>query len=192
MTKSRLRTAMRDMLRQIPPAEFHARGVAAAARLRAELEYQRARTLLTFLSRPDEIDTDPLIRAALNDGYIVAAPRVDWEACTMLPVRLLGLSRLDVATDPRGLRTPLHGDALRISDIELVVAPGLAFDAAGGRLGRGGGHFDRLLADPECRAARCGFAIEEQILNFVPQEPHDQRMSLLVTDARVVRTGVGA
>ncbi len=72
---------------------------------------------------------------------------------------------------------------LALSDLDLVLVPGLAFDRQGGRLGRGRGYFDRLFARPEVRALRVGVGFELQLLSHVPVEAHDARMQKVVTDA---------
>ena len=77
------------------------------------------------------------------------------------------------------------------AEIDLVLVPGLAFDAAGGRLGRGGGFYDRFLATLGPAAARVGVAFDAQILPEVPTDGLDARMSCVVTDARVMPAAPG-
>jgi 5-formyltetrahydrofolate cyclo-ligase len=70
--------------------------------------------------------------------------------------------------------------------IDLIVTPGLAFDARGSRLGRGGGFYDRFLAEPQLVAARVGIALDEQIVDAVPTDSWDVSMHAVVTDTRTV------
>ena len=66
---------------------------------------------------------------------------------------------------------------------DLILVPGLAFDRAGFRLGRGGGFYDRFLASlSEPRPVLCGVCFSCQILPAVPREPHDSRMDYLLSD----------
>ena len=90
----------------------------------------------------------------------------------------------------RGLREPLLRAAREaaLDDCDLVLVPGLAFDATGGRLGRGGGFYDRLLAarDPaRTRLIGVGFAFQclEQPL---PLAAHDVKLDAVCTDAGVI------
>jgi 5-formyltetrahydrofolate cyclo-ligase len=69
-------------------------------------------------------------------------------------------------------------DALRV-----IVVPGLAFDTQGGRLGHGGGHFDRLLAHSD--ALRVGLCFENRLVETLPMEPHDIPMDVVVTEMRI-------
>jgi len=68
-----------------------------------------------------------------------------------------------------------------ISKIDVFLVPGLAFDRAGRRLGRGGGHYDKALA--EARGLKIGLAGSHQISNeALPEESHDVRMDAVVTE----------
>ncbi|KAB2642799.1 MAG: 5-formyltetrahydrofolate cyclo-ligase [Verrucomicrobia bacterium] len=67
-----------------------------------------------------------------------------------------------------------------IEEIDLAVIPGLAFDDRGGRLGRGGGFYDRLLSDPRWRGWKVGAAWPWHVVRNVPREPHDVMMDALL------------
>ena len=82
-----------------------------------------------------------------------------------------------------GFSQPIAGEAeVDPADIDVVLLPGLAFDLAGVRLGRGGGHFDRLL--PRLRADRVlvGVAPEAVVVERLPREEHDVRVTHLATE----------
>ena len=82
----------------------------------------------------------------------------------------------------RGLEVALPEDAVEATWPDVVVVPGLAFTAAGARLGQGGGWYDRILADvrPECTTVGVCFA--EQVLDALPIEPHDVSVDVVVTE----------
>lgn len=67
-------------------------------------------------------------------------------------------------------------------DIDFILVPGLAFDRAGGRLGRGGGFYDRLLAKLPAKTLCVGCFFSCQEVGQVVQEPHDQRLDAIVTE----------
>lgn len=70
----------------------------------------------------------------------------------------------------------------------LVLVPGLAFDRAGNRLGRGKGHYDRFFADPRnCSCVKVGVAWELQIVDKVPTKPHDVPMDYIVHEDGVFK-----
>jgi 5-formyltetrahydrofolate cyclo-ligase len=70
-------------------------------------------------------------------------------------------------------------------EIDVVVAPGLAFDREGNRLGYGGGHYDRFL-DRLGDAARVVIGFHAQLVGSVPSGPNDRRVDLIVTDHETV------
>ncbi len=76
---------------------------------------------------------------------------------------------------------------------DLLLAPGLAFDRSGGRLGRGAGYYDRALeAAAALELTVFGLAYSFQVVKRVPQEPHDRRMAGVITEEgcyRVRREG---
>jgi 5-formyltetrahydrofolate cyclo-ligase len=70
-------------------------------------------------------------------------------------------------------------------ELDLIIVPGVAFDLAGRRIGRGGGFYDRLL--PQYRAVRAGICFDFQCLETIPAEEHDIQMDLLVTERQILK-----
>ena len=77
----------------------------------------------------------------------------------------------------------------RLDDIDLVIIPGAAFDVSGSRLGYGAGFYDRLLAGIKNKIPVIAPAYEEQIVENIPSELHDIKVSKIVTDMRVIECG---
>jgi 5-formyltetrahydrofolate cyclo-ligase len=73
--------------------------------------------------------------------------------------------------------------------IDAFVVPGLLFDRRGVRLGRGGGHYDRLLARGREGAVRVGLCYAERVVAELPVDPWDERVDVVVTDRDVIRPG---
>ena len=72
--------------------------------------------------------------------------------------------------------------------VNAVIVPGLAFDALGGRLGRGGGFYDRFLLLPQLvNALKVAVCFEDQLIEAVPLEPHDIRVDVVITEKRILR-----
>ncbi|MEZ5297191.1 MAG: 5-formyltetrahydrofolate cyclo-ligase [Ilumatobacteraceae bacterium] len=65
---------------------------------------------------------------------------------------------------------------------DVIVVPGLGFTAAGDRLGRGGGWYDRFLADRRSDGVAIGVCFAEQIVDELPVDDHDVPLDLVVTD----------
>ncbi len=133
-----------------------------------------------YRSTPNEPATEALLADLLARGAQVA-----------VPVRRgaeYGWGRVDAATrwkkGAHGIWEPTAAPAVATKDLRLIVVPGVAFDAQGGRLGHGRGHFDRLLARSE--ALLVGLCFENRLVEAVPMEPHDVRMDVVATEKRML------
>lgn len=138
--------------------------------------------VLLFAPSAEEPDVWPLARALASQGRLLL-PRI--EGPTLTIHRVSDLDR-DVAPGSFGLREP-STPADRGQGLASVVVPGLAFDARGGRLGRGKGYYDRLLAQLP-RVRRVGVTFDERVVDAVPMAVHDIRMHAVVTESRTLRT----
>lgn len=136
----------------------------------AELsEYRAASTVMAFMGTARELDTDPLAARLAAEGRTLVLPRVvgdDLEAA--LPGETW-------ATGAFGIREPT-GPVVDVAVIDLVVVPGVAFTAAGARLGHGKGYYDRFLSGLAGRGHRpavVGVCFAEQLVDTLPLDPHD-------------------
>src|SRR5262249_27863251 len=108
---------------------------------------QNAENIAIFVSRGNEVDTRPLIRNLLKTRNSIAVPRLAGE-----PLELRHVTDFPAGFTP-GPFSILEPDPLAYPEIvpverlDLIFLPGLAFDRLGNRIGYGGGHFDRLLAN---------------------------------------------
>lgn len=68
----------------------------------------------------------------------------------------------------------------------MVITPGLAFDRRGFRLGYGGGYYDQYLTRLRPETTRVGIGFSIQLIDRIPEEPLDQRVHFVVTDAELV------
>jgi len=100
-------------------------------------------------------------------------------------------SRSRWITGPYGISEPdpESWEPANLSEVDLAVVPGLAFDPKGGRLGRGKGFYDRLLSHSEFRGIKVGLAWDWQVVDEVPCESHDSLMDLVVTPTKIHETG---
>ena len=154
-------------------------------RLLAWPVWRDAHTLLLTWSLPDELSATALIAAALADGRRVALPGFD-AATGQYVAYEVNHHEKDLVPGKFGIREP-HPELLKVflTELDLVIVPGVAFDATGNRLGRGRGFYDRLLGEAS-GADFCGIGFDEQIVARVPVEPHDIKLHYLLTPSRVV------
>lgn len=133
-------------------------------------------TVSAFLGMPGEIDLSPLFERL--PGWRWVLPRAE-------PARQLTFRDKDVPreTHPFGMSQPIRqGPEVPIHEIDVFLTPGLAFDTSGGRLGNGGGYYDRVLAQRRRDSVAIGITIESRVLAEVPMDEHDQRVDWVATE----------
>ncbi|RDS77871.1 5-formyltetrahydrofolate cyclo-ligase [Alteriqipengyuania lutimaris] len=119
----------------------------------------------------------------LEAGHRIALPRLLAEEGAMrFAEHTDPLGESDLVEGPHGIMQPGGGAADLVPDVLFV--PLLAFDAAGRRLGQGGGYYDRWMADHR-EVLRIGLAWDTQAVDEVPSEPHDIPLHLVITPTRV-------
>ena len=186
-----LKRAMRqEIARRVEAlgAEERSRASLTACRMLVSLNmFKEAESVLAFAPMPDEIDTAHLMRACLDAGKRLYLPLVRWKSRQMEAVEVADLDG-DIVLDKTGIPGPRPGGATADgSEIDLVVVPGRAFDFEGGRLGRGGGFYDRLLAGPGRRRAVV-IAFNCQMVEKVPVSEHDVPIDVVVTELGAIFT----
>jgi len=173
-----------NTLNRLTAAQLQPKSRAACENLSATEEFRQARVVMLFLSLPHEIDTTFVLQSAFTEEKTVLVPKMIWDDSKFIPVRLPAIDA-ECEQDRYGLRNPVHAEHVSAGEIDLVVVPGLAFDAQARRLGRGGGFYDRFLAQPDLQARTCGFAFQEQVLPEIPTEANDRPVDMLVTDRQI-------
>jgi 5-formyltetrahydrofolate cyclo-ligase len=136
-----------------------------------------------FLPMPSEPPIDGLIDALRHEGRELLAPRVEGGALLWCP---LGDA---VAESALGIREPIGIAATEgLATCAAVLVPALAVDLRGNRLGFGGGYYDRALAQCAPHRARgpkrIAVVFDDEVVDSLPAEPHDQRVDAVLTDRR--------
>jgi 5-formyltetrahydrofolate cyclo-ligase len=183
-TKSRLRRSIRERLRAMPDAELAAATAGVLNRLQAaDCLWQRPGTVALFGGLRGEPDlVQGLLPWLRTRGWRTVLLAVAGEQ--LHPAEVHG--ELDCQRGAYHVWEPQPGcPTVPVSELDLILVPGLAFGASdGSRLGRGGGYYDRFLASPGLRARRIGVACDWQVSDRVPCEDHDIRVQELITEAR--------
>ncbi len=165
--KARMRDAMRDALAALAPARRALEEEAVQGAIQADARWSKAGTVLLYHARPPEFSVVGLTLAAWRDGKRTLFPRV-------VASRQLELLEVRTWTELRpgafGIREPANGPVVEPELADVAIIPGLAFDAAGHRLGRGGGYYDAIVPS---MAASWGVGFDCQFVEKVPWEAHD-------------------
>ncbi len=184
--------ALRDQLltarRRRPLLEVGQDAAAIAEHLMAAPEVRRAATVALYVSIGQEPGTGPLLDLLTAAGKRVVLPvllpdnDLDWAAYEG-PADLVAAGR--GLLEPAGAR--LGRDAVATADAVLV--PALAVDRTGMRLGRGGGSYDRALGRVPVGTFVCALLYDGELVERVPHDDHDRRVTAVVTPSGVSRTG---
>jgi len=142
--------------------------------------FRQARRILFYASFDHEVETWEGIKVALAQGKEVYLPRTNIKEKRLSLHRLTDLEELTPGAYGI-LEPPVQNPKIDPEALDLIVCPGVAFDLRGGRLGYGGGYYDRLLAKAQ-KAKRVALAFECQIFETLPLETHDIRMEVIITE----------
>lgn len=171
--KQELRAAMRARRKQLtgldPEASLRAAGHAA--------DLPPGETVAVYRAIGSELDAEALSLALARAGRVLCLPVVIERDAPMVFRRWSPGEPLEL--DEAGVPAPFPLAATVTPD--LIVTPLLAFDLHGGRLGQGGGYYDRTFAaSPD--VIRVGFAYAGQEMETLPLEPHDIRLHGVLTE----------
>jgi 5-formyltetrahydrofolate cyclo-ligase len=182
--KPRIRDEIKAALAQMSSEQIENDSKAAAELLAAQREFTDARSVMIFLPIPGEIDARGIARAAWAQGKRVAVPKIRAPGL-MDAVEIHSLTD-GLAPGVMNILEPVDNVILAADELDLIIAPALAFDRRGNRLGRGGGYYDRFI-DRHSSALVCGLAFDVQLLDEVPRESHDEPVNMLVTNNEFLR-----
>lgn len=175
----RLRRALRPASRERAERRIHG-GLAALA------ERLDSLCVGVYSAMGGEVSVTAIAEQWLQAGLKVVWPRVEDDRLVFAYV-----SRTEsLVSGYRDIREPpKNAPVVALGEIDCLVVPGLAFDRHGGRLGQGGGFYDRLLASKEWHGATCGVGYACQVVPRIPTERHDIALDWVVTDQAIAHEG---
>ena len=177
--KKKIREELIKRLRAYKEEERLKKSSVIGRKLFALKDFIEAKTILFYLSFDGEVDTQGMIKDSIKQGKRVAVPAIQKEHKKIIPSLVEELDS-ELKTGPYGVRHPKdeHLRPVALERLDLVIVPGLAFDEAGNRLGRGMGYYDRFLSQLPKHVPTIGLAFDFQIIpDFPPLESHDFSVS---------------
>lgn len=143
--------------------------------IEADKEFQDAACILAYWSLADELDIRPLIRK-WSDSKLFLLPKIVNKQLILIEYKGEDILKPEPFF---GIFEPEGPPFTHVEKINLVIVPGMAFDAQGFRLGRGGGYYDRTL--PKLvHAVKIGVGFSFQMVSSVPYEPHDEVLDKVI------------
>jgi len=173
MEKRLLRRQFRSLREGFPHEKVVTASTALCRRLASWPPLREARTVLTYLAFRNEPDLGLLFDLLPHIRW--AVPRVEGQHLVLHPYDPTRLVRHRFGMLEPAADLPVVEPAT----LDVVLVPGVAFDRRGGRLGFGGGYYDRLL--PTTPALRVGVTYDECLCDALPCNEHDQRVDWVVT-----------
>ena len=180
--KKILRKQISSVKKLIPLEEKIRRSDAVMERLLEHPEYEKSKKILFYWSMDDEVFTKQTVIQAYNEGKEVYLPVVEGDN---LRIRLFEGAAAMVAGESFAIPEPSNeSPEVFIDDIDLVVVPGVAFDAQCSRMGRGKGYYDRLLsaATKEGQPYTIGVCFDFQLVSKVPVEECDKPLDCVISE----------
>lgn len=182
LQKRELRKRCAAQRRQLGAIAVEAAGAAVAAHVHSMSAFHHAGRVVSYIATGNEVPTDALNVAVAQSGRPLDLPRIGkdggftrWQPgkpLTRGPAPAFGIDGGPAPADPAPA---------------FYLVPLLAWDDCGRRLGRGGGFYDRALADRSPRDTVVGLGFECQRQAAVPTDPWDIPMDYIVTERRVLR-----
>ena len=147
-------------------------------------EFNGSKCILLYSSKGSEVHTDGIIESALSLKKRVVLPVTKKETKKLVLYELKETRELVKGTFDIMEPLQIPGREVDPKDVDLVVVPGVSFDRRGHRIGYGMGYYDSLLK--EVHAKKIGLAYGLQIVEHVPNEPHDVAVDMIVTEEGVI------
>lgn len=193
-SKQQIRQHMKGLLRTKSHEECHQAGIKIAAQALARLKSRSDKVLnvACFISTGHEIDTGPVIEQLLSQGHCVFVPA--WTADHAMQMQSVSREEYqELRSTPRDVFFRKYGHHIPMPAfisgykqprLDACIIPGLAFDGQGHRIGYGFGHYDRFLraCDMQASMDRIGVCHRDQLLDALPNEPHDTPVDCCLTD----------
>lgn len=186
LTRQQIRQQIRQRRRALTPEQQTQFALQAADRMMAYPPVLLAQTVAVFLSFDGELDTRPLIDQLWRASKRVYLPVLH----PFSPGNLLFLHYhpgSDLVVNRLNIREPKLDvrDVLPLSQLDVLVTPLVAFDAAGQRLGMGGGFYDRTLQNwRQHRLQPVGYAHDCQQVDALPTEQWDIPLPAVITPSK--------
>lgn len=170
--------------RALTAEERSSKSAAIAAALVQTEAFQRAQNIFCYVSAPDEVHTEGILRTVLSSGKALYIPYVtDAKNGLMTAARLYDLTELREGL--YGIPTVAASSLQEILPValDLVLVPGSAFDLKKQRIGMGGGYYDRFLLNT--RAYKIALAYECQMFSALPADKYDQSVDWVITESKI-------
>jgi len=185
--KSEIRKSTRAKRDALSKKERSGKSAAIMEQLFDFANFLESRIILFYMSNNSEVDTEAMVRKALEIEKIVALPLIDRGKQEIVPFKVNNLEK-DVRPGYRKIREPIpqRCKQVPVKHVNLAIIPGIAFDERGGRIGYGTGFYDRFIPRLDITTRKVALSFECQIVPQIPMEPHDRYTDIIITEKRII------
>ena len=177
MEKQELHKQIRAAKKAVPFCEKLTRSRDIMSKVEGIARFRDAKVVLLYWSMEDEVQTHEFVEKWHKEKTLLL-PCVDGDD---LILRQYTGPECMRTGEQFGIGEPTGEEFTDLESVDVIVVPGVAFDKAGHRMGRGRGFYDRLLKETP-NAYKIGVAFEFQMVENVPVEPHDVMMDCVVSE----------
>ena len=149
-------------------------------------EFQQAKNVLSYVSFGTEVRTQDIIEHCLIEGKKVVVLFTDIQKHKLLLFKFESFELLAPSDFGIPEPDPKTAKPAKAKDMDLIIAPGLAFDEHKHRVGYGKGYFDSFLSDLKNKSPVVALAYDFQVVDSVPVEENDVKVDKIVTDKRII------
>ena len=188
VSKNELRQQYLEKRNKLTPTVRQRDSAIIRQRIMRHPVWEDANTVASYVSFGSEVDTQKLMEEALRIKKRIVVPWVNPETKEMAFSELRQLGDLAPGFYKNIFEPgPSFRKLVDPTEIELALVPGVVFDRQGGRIGMGGGYFDRLLPQMT-HAFRVGMAYDMQVRSRrLPVEPHDIPLNMIFTESEIIK-----
>lgn len=186
--KKQIRQSMKERMHTMKEKDRQAESRSVCRRVLENLP-ESARVICAYYPMPTEVDIIPLLEQLLERGCDLYLPKTEGKSFLFRQVQSLD----DLSPGPFGILEP-EADAaeLELEDVEFALIPAVAFDHEGNRLGRGNGGYDKWinqLRGATDIAELWGVCFDNQLVNGIPMEAHDEKVDAVITPREMKKFG---
>ena len=147
--------------------------------------FRQAKTIFTYINFRSEVITETLKEACFVLNKRICVPLTVKKDSRLVPYELTKSSQLHLGYCGIPEPDPKTFSQIAPHEIDLTILPGSVFDGQGGRLGYGGGFYDRFVQNDAPNSIRIGLAFDLQLVEDLPLLPHDQKLHHLITETHI-------
>lgn len=186
--KSMIRRALLTKRRALEKSQTHQKSMQICENIRKMQEFKAAPVIYGYIPVRGEVDVLPLIEEGFRQKKRIALPRCLDRQGHMAFFEIQSFEDLVPGT----FQIPEPREGLRHLEVSegLMLVPGVGFDMQCGRLGYGGGYYDRFIGAVPC-VSYIAPAYGLQLVDILPVEEHDARVDVIVTEERIIKRRTG-